>query len=428
MKTLMKATHTRTRIALAGALVMLLAGPALAAEVDITLNSLDGSPVVVRVSAGYNATHPAGLAMNRDTGALYWGQTWNGGKQLHKSDSAITKKLSDANATSNDANMGIISYSAGNTFYNGSVASGAQNSIGPQFPGWIPTSGTIMTQAGVSSALRIVEVISQTGSEATGVVNEGVATASGGPNVTNGAVGAVTTMTTATGNQGGGTNQSGGLAWADHVNIAGTDYDRFFFSHQKYQTNDPGKFIRVAWMTDTISGWTSTAYGSRATLQLHNDSLADSLVMDDTTFDALVPGVDDRIRDLAVSNGMLFILSNDGTTTGDTYLSAIKYTLPTDGSTAVSYTLVNLGGATNYVNLDSLLTGTGVTSTKLQGGGLDFDNSGTLYVASGGYQTIFTFDAAFPAAVPEPATLGLLGLGGLALFGAKRRRRGRTDR
>ncbi|MCG3177945.1 MAG: hypothetical protein BIFFINMI_00268 [Phycisphaerae bacterium] len=365
MNTLVQAMRRQTGIAVAGALAMLLAGPLLAADVDITLNSLDGSPVVVRVSPGYNATHPAGLAMNRDTGTLYWGQTWNGGKQLHKSDSSVTKKLSAANATSNDANMGIISYTANNTFYNGSVALGAQNSIGPAFPGWIPTSDTLMTQAGVSSALRIIEVISQTGSEATGVVNEGASTASGGPNVTNGAVGSVTTMATATGNQGGGQLQSGGLAWTDHVNISGTDYDRFFFAHQKYQTNDPAKVIRLAWMTDAINGWTSTAYGSRTALQLHNNSLTDSLVMDDVTFDALVPAVADYIRDMAVFNGMLFILSNDGTATGDTYLSAIKYTLPTDGTTAVSYTLVNLGGGTDYLNLDGLLTGAGVTSTKL---------------------------------------------------------------
>jgi DNA-binding beta-propeller fold protein YncE len=70
--------------------------------------------------------------------------------------------------------------------------------------------------------------------------------------------------------------------------------------------------------------------------------------------------------------------------------------------------------------------------------GLDFDSSGNLYVVSYGNNTIEKFDSSgnrsvfasgldhpqFIAVIPEPATIGLLGFGGLALL----RKRGKRSK
>ena len=405
-------------------MVLALGTVALAGPI-ITLNHVAGDPVVIRHTGGYNQTHPAGLTMRRTTttGTLYMGQTFNGGREIHKMDSSVTKLMSEANVGGlggNDAGMGVIKSYTNQTFA-GSVQSGAASQSGTANPSWNPTSDTVMLGASYYTYVRIDDVISQSASEAWGVTNEGVSVAGGGPGVTTGGCASRATTTSVARRPG---HLKGGIAWADNATIGGTDYDRLFFAHGKAQTNNPAKWVRVLWIDDTITGWDAVTTGTRSTIQLHNASLADSLVLDETAYGALVDvATDEYIKDLAVYDGLLFILSYSSNE-GDTYLSAVEYTMPTDGATAVSYTVADLdaSGPKDYLVLDDVLSAAGVLNPEIAGGGIDFGAASgdtLMYVASTQGIT-YTFNVTGPAApIPEPAGLGLVGL---ALLGVRKKR------
>ena len=401
-------------------MVLALGAVALAGPI-ITLNHVAGDPVVIRHTGGYNQKHPAGLTMRRTTGTLYMGQTYNGGREIHKMDSSVTKLLSEANVGGvggNDAGMGVIKSYTNQTFA-GSVQSGAASQSGTANPSWNPTSDTVMLGASSFTYVRIDDVISQSASEAWGVTNEGVSVAGGGPAVTTGAFASQATTTSVARRPG---HLKGGIAWADNATIGGTDYDRLFFAHGKAGTNDPAKWVRVLWIDDTITGWDAVTTGTRSAIQLHNASLADSLVLDETAYGALVDVAGDEIiNDLAVYDNKLFILSSSSAT-GDAYLSALEYALPTDGATGVSVTgVVDLdpGSGKDYLVLDSMVNG--ICSGY---GGIDFgsDSGDTLMYVASTQGLVYTFNVTAPVQaqpIPEPAGLGLLGL---ALLGIRKKR------
>jgi MYXO-CTERM domain-containing protein len=406
-------------------LVVMSAGVA-SAGVSITLNEVAGDPVVVRQSGG---SHQRTMTMNRNSQVLYVGTNYNGGTQVHHCDAGVTKLVSEANVNGvggNDASMGTARSYLTTEYVKGSVVSGPPTSIREYSTldvAWNPTSNTVMTQQSTNyNTFRVAEVICQTAGQAWSVVNEGQAVANGAGQVNTVAVAALT-ADSVPGNSLLDASPGGGMAWADNVNIGGTDYDRLFVGLLAINGGTGlGKRVGVVWMEDVISGWDATTVGSRATLQPHNgddSATGTGSLLTDSEYGALVDvATDEGILDIAVYDGMLFILSYSAANT-DTYLSAVTYTLPTDGISAVSVdSVVNLGGATDYLTLDGMVPGISSGS-----GGLAFgadSGSALMYVAAAD-GLIYTFNAEPPPPpVAEPGCTALLLLGGV--FGLRRRR------
>jgi hypothetical protein len=241
----------------------------------------------------------------------------------------------------------------------------------------------------MGSAFAISEVLSQTDAEGLGVVNEGRATAKGGPAVSTGAWAAQSTSGAGVSYQG-----ASPCAWVDHVTVNGgsfsNGYDRLFGAKGSDQ-------VVLYVVRDVITGWTTTTNGRRSVCTVHNDNLTSATLLDNNPssgFPGLVPDVNDAIRDLAVYSNTLYVLSSDG---NGTYLSAVKYKLPTDGVTPVSVTEVvdlDVGNTTNtWLNLDSQVPG-------LDGKGFDFGSvaGDTLMYVASGLGRIYTFTVYNPPA------------------------------
>jgi len=348
----------------------------------VELNEVGGDPVVIRLPQG-SYVYPSTLTMRRTSGTLYSGVSKDGWYFVLKVDSTVTKPLSDPNLPSNDSNMGTVSqnqsaYKYGSVKDGATVAAGA---AGVLSPGWNPFTDTIMLRRG---NYTLDEIIAQSSTENLGVINEGEAVAKGSGQVTTAAWASAVTVPAAFG------YQRGGLAWIERVNVEGTDYQRLFWVHARYNSNDPGRFIRVLEMTDTINGWTSTATGTRTILRLFNGVSPDtsapyddpSLLLHDTSYGALVDAADDEsIRDIAIHDDTLYILSYSGSTS-NTYLSAVRYELPTDGAGYATVTdVMDLDPITtnSYLVLEDMVPG-------IAGWGIAFgadEGDTTMYVASG---------------------------------------------
>lgn len=428
--------HWNLLVAVAGMLLTAAANAAPVILLNTSTGLPDGDPIVIRGGT----SDVLGLTMNQATGTLYEGRAANGFKFVYKIDSAVTKLKSAANATANDASMGNIrNYSTGFGYNEGSVQSGALSlSYSNIYPSWNPNTGTLLLKTGTSSNgtgtagyIGVDEIIPQTSAQAVGVLNEGESTAQGGPNTTTAAI-VSRSQSTPTFGYG---HPAGGIAYVDNVTIGGSDYDRVFFAYQKPNTNDLARYVMLGQMTDTISGWDEDSVGSRTVMQPHNNSTAQAVLLDETSYGALVDvASDESIGDIAVYDNMLFLLSRSATT-GDAYLSAVTFNLPTDGVTAVSVTgVVDLdpNSAANYLVLDNLFaTPFDILSGYSQNnrtGGITFgaDSGDTLmYIASTNGGLIYTFNV-YNIPVPEPATLAFLGLGGLAMAGSAIRRRRRA--
>jgi len=348
----------------------------------IALNEVGGDPVVIRFPQG-SYMYPSCLTMRRTSGVLYSGVSKDGWHYVVKVDSTVTKLLSASNVPSNDSHMGTISqtsagYKYGSVKDGGSVAAGVAGTLSL---GWNPYTDTIMSRR---PSYTLDEIIAQSASESLGVINEGEAVAHGSGQVTTAAWASTVTEASAFG------YQRTGLAWVERVNVGGTYYQRLFWVHARYNSNDPGRFIRVLEMTDTISGWTSTTNGSRTTLRLFNGVSPDnsapyddpSLFLNETSYGVLVAAASDEyIRDIAIHDDTLYILSYSSSTT-KTYLSAVKYSLPTDGTSYATVTdIMDLDpdSSNKYLVLEDMVPG-------IAGWGIAFgadEGDTTMYVGSG---------------------------------------------
>lgn len=174
---------------------------------------------------------------------------------------------------------------------------------------------------------------------------------------------------------------------------------------------------------------TATAAGTREFYKRDNSN-AGAVLLDATQAADLVPGIADTGRDLAQNplTGDLYILSNTST---ETYLSAIRPTISDDSDVAPTYEVVDLdlsdnGGLPGGV---TYLTLTQFHGDLLAAGGITFTSDGSRLLISvysssavtGEVPAIYALDVTNP--VPEPATLGLLALGGLGMIGGAIRRR-----
>jgi hypothetical protein len=144
-------------------------------------------------------------------------------------------------------------------------------------------------------------------------------------------------------------------------------------------------------------------------------------VISSASLNGLVPGVSDVIRDIANDlYGQIWVLSSLGT---DTYLSA--FTL-SDINAGATLTQVDLDPDTAnlHVQLSGITLTDGTTATAGVGLAVNGNASEIFVAANGGTNQkdhVFIFENS--AAIPEPATLGLLAIGGMVMAGAAVRRR-----
>lgn len=337
--------------------------------------------------------------MRRTSGTLYSGSSSMGWYYLYKRDSTVTRLRSAADAAANDPNMGTVvqtssGYKDGSVKYGATVAAGNASTV---VPAWNPVDDTILLRQG---NYGIDEVIAQSAAEEFQIINEGTATAKGGPTVTTAAWVCRVTAAVAFG------YARAGLMVVERVDVGGTVYCRLFWVHAKYNTNDPGRFIRVMEMTDSISGWTSTAHGARTELRLFNGLTPvasppydASMLLNEVDYGNLVAEASDEyITGISIHEDTLYVLSYSTATT-KTYLSAVKYKLPTDGVSPVAVAeVVDLdpGTENKYFVLDNLVPG-------IQGWGITFgsDTGDTLMYVGGKFGTtklIYTFKLKIPSA------------------------------
>ena len=198
------------------------------------------------------------------------------------------------------------------------------------------------------------------------------------------------------------------------------EVDRYFFGNKLSGGNDDmtASGIRVMHVDTAYSTPpTNAAFGAKAAV-LRGGSGA--VVLDGTALDNLVTGTDDKARGWAVLDNILFVLTRDGT---NAYLSAVEYDIPDDRNQAITTSQIDInpGDSTkDYLDLTGIDSDIGRMSTDLaftQRTLADGGGEVAMYIVGSGTQG-FVFNV-----TPEPATMGLLGLGFAGMAALRRRRR-----
>lgn len=447
----------RIIVALVGVVVVMIGTGSLLADVagpafQVRVGGSSGPMLLDNsrgYSGGYNPSAGVGdLAVNPDTGIVYGLDGSNYGYEIARFDPTAEYEKGQAAL---DAATGTTRVYTTPYVYTGSVAGGnsvtSSVSMGVTYDPNMMTNGHAGVLLGANSggAPHWQEYVAQSASEAIGQLNEGT---TGSPVDTS----AYVTLTTLLdGAPPGDAGHWDGLA-VDTVkgqfaptNDAATAslYDtgglvsRYFIGAST--TGGSGNWFQSIYVVHADATRSAepdaTNYGTR-NAYFRDRSVAQSLVLDGTSFDNLVPSVADLGEDMAVDpvTGDIYILSTTGLN-GVAYLSAIRPTISDDSDVAITYEVVDLDlsdngglpGGNTFLQLDTLTNGADLVA----GMGLAFSADGSrLYISvvsttavSGEVQAVYALDVG-RAVVPEPATMMLLALGGAGMV-ASRRRRGR---
>ncbi|MCG3179317.1 MAG: hypothetical protein BIFFINMI_01651 [Phycisphaerae bacterium] len=426
-----------------------VAGPALQVRVGGTVSGPMLLDSTIGYGSGYNPTAGVGdLAVNTDTGVVYGLDGSSYGYEIARFDpiAEYEKGLPAVNAGIGTTRVYTTPY-----VYTGSVAgnNSVTNSVsmGVSYDPYMVTNGHagVITGANSGGAPHWQEYVAQSASEAIGQLNEGTT----GTPVNTSAYVTLTTLQDSVGSLGDGGHWNGLTVDTFKSQFAPTN------DAASASLNDAGGLVSRYFLGVSTSGgsgnWFQSIYAvhvdaTRATepnattfgtrnAYFRDRSAAQALVIGGTDFDNLVPSVADLGKDMAVDpvTGDIYILTTTGLN-GTAYLSALRPTISNDSDVAISYELVDLDlsdngglpGGNAYLQLDTLLNG----ADLIAGMGLAFSGDGSrLYISvvattavTGEVQAVYALDIG-RASVPEPATLGLLMLGGLSLAGARIRRR-----
>jgi hypothetical protein len=431
-------------LGLAGAAHAAVSGP------EFELWGSGGSPYLIDSTRGFSGGYnpiagSADLAVNRNTGTIYGIDTASYGVEFARMDPSqyYLKVIAPA-----DAGVGTTRVYTNNYHYAGSVAGGndlgnSKISMGGTYDPYLMTNGNagVYVGAGSGGAPTWREYVVQSSAEGLGVTNEG----SVGTPVDTAARVTSTTLQDGIGSFGDAGHWNGlemdvhkGQFVPINDTASGSLEDpnglvsRYFFGVST--SGGSGHYFESVYVvhadaTRSVEPDATNVGTRKAYLRDRNGNQA--RLLDGTAFANLVPGVGDVGEDMAVNpaNGDLYILSSTGSN-GFAYLSAIRPTIPDDSDAALSFEVIDLDlsdngglpGGNTHLELSTIY------DDLVAAMGLAFNLDGTrLHLAvvpttvdGNEVNAVYGLDV---VAVPEPATLGLLAIGGAAIASARRRRR-----